>query len=317
MILDRNERLLVSSVGWIDRGGFVLRDLSTDKIVGFPGDESAFVRLFPIDGDRFLTASHAPEGDRMHLAVRPFSDPARVLWSLRVTPCDQIASGDPREAVGICRHHLATFKNGGLWDHHLVTVNSDGAGAVLGALPWYNSERYDLSYQGLTDVVALPGTHVVLVSVQRSSTIIVHDPTASREDGRLDLAGRHGNPLLTMVGNELWTIDYDTFVRVSLPSRKVVQKVLLQPAAHGTMQFAGELFVWKARRKAVISRPFSGDIAVVDPDSGTIECVVALGRQPLSFVVTDSGRVIARDWKSGDWIEGSMPRATRSWWRFW
>ncbi|MBI1825777.1 MAG: hypothetical protein HY287_12970 [Planctomycetes bacterium] len=129
-----------------------------------------------------------------------------------------------------------------------MTVAPDGSGAVFGALPWYNAEAYDLVYQGLTDVTALPGTMFVLVSVQRSSTVVVHDLNTGREAGRFDLAGRYGNPLLTVVGNDLWTIDYDTFVRVNLSTRQVVRKVHLQSAAQGTMQFAGELFVWAARR---------------------------------------------------------------------
>src|SRR5262249_39703210 len=134
---------------------------------------------------------------------------------------------------------------------------------------------------------------------------------------RFDLADRHGNPMLTLVDNELWTIDYDTFVRVNLSNISVVRKAPLQPAAQKTRQFAGDLFVWRAHPQAVVPRLCSGDVAVVNPDSGTIENVIALGRQPLCCVVTQGGRLIARDWKSGDWLEGTLRTVERPWWRFW
>jgi hypothetical protein len=317
MILDRSERFLVSSLGWVEHGGFVVRDLSTGKLAYFPGEEDAWTRLFAIDGDRFLAVVRARGIGRLDLAVRQFTAPATVLWSMRITPSEQEVSGDRRAAAGIQPHHLATFKNGGRWDDYLVTVAPDGSSAAFSAIPWYNAETYDLGYEGLTDAAALPGTALVLVSVQRSSTIIVHDPTRACEVGRFDLAGRQGNPMLTVVGNELWTIDYDTFVRVNLSTQRVAGTVRLQPAPQGTMQFAGELFVWAAQRKAVIPRPFSGDVAVIDPVAGRIKCKAPLGRQPLSCVVTANGRVIARDWKSGAWIEGNIPTNPRPWWRIW
>lgn len=317
MILDGSEKLVVSSIGWVERGGFIVRDISTGRVTSFPGDDGSYMRLFAIDGERFLTALHAAEADTLQLAVRSFSDPATPLWSLRVTPRSQLVSGDPRATHGIRRHHLATFKNGGRWDHHLVTVEADGSRAALGGLAWYNSESYDLGYQGLTDAVGIPGSELVLVSVQRSSIIVIHNPADGREAGRFELANRHGNPMLTLIDDELWTIDYDTFVRVDLKSRRILQKVLLQEAASGTAQFAGDLFVWRACRKAVIPRPFSGDIAILNVDTGAIERIVALGRQPLSCVVTKTGRVIARDWKTGDWLEGHVPTGGRRWWRFW
>ena len=214
MILDGQERFIVSSVGWVQRGGLVRRDLHTGELANYPSDGSDYLRLYAIDADRFMTAGHAPERDILTLSVRRFDAPGSILWSLAVTPKSQTLSGDPAAARGIRRHHLATFKNGGRWDFHLVTINPDSTEATLGELPWYNGQAYDIGYQGLVDVVPLTGSPLVLVSVQRSSTVVVHDPAEAREVASFNLAGCGGNPILTVVGNELWTIDYDTFVRV-------------------------------------------------------------------------------------------------------
>jgi hypothetical protein len=318
MILDRQERFVVSSVGWVERGGFVRRDLHTGELINFPSGDSDYLRLFSVDGDRFMAVGHAPERDIIMLSVRRFDAPDLVLWSLSITPTRQTISGDPAAVAGIRRHHLATFKNGGKWDFHLITIDPDGANATLGALPWYNGNTYDLGYQGPIDVVSIPDSELVLVSVQRSSTIVVHDPAMGRDVDRFDLAGSHGNPILTIVGKELWTIDYDTFVRVDLESRKVIKSLKVQPSTPYTSpsfkgmmnQFAGELFIWTARKKAVIPRPFSGDVVIVDPETCSIELAMKLKGQPLSCVVTTTGALIARDWKSGDWLAGNIQSST-------
>lgn len=78
-----------------------------------------------------------------------------------------------------------------------------------------------------------------------------------------------------------------------------------------TSHFAGDVFVWQPRKRAVVPRPLSGDMAVIDPSAGAIEQTVEMGKQPLICVVTSAGRVIARDWKTGDWLEGTIDPGSR------
>jgi hypothetical protein len=314
VILDGQEQFIVS-VSWVQRGGLVRRDIVTGELSHFDSDGSDYMRLYAIDGHRFMTAGLDHEQETLRLSVRRFDAPGSVLWSLTFTPNNQAFTGDLAATVGIQRFHLASFKVGGSWGHHLITVNSDGTNATLGALPWYNEHTYDQGYQGLIDVVSIPGSDFVLVSVARSSTIVVHDPSEGREVARFDLAGRGGNPMLRVVGSELWTVDYDTFVRVDLGTRRVIKSVKVQPPPPPstpplrrdiTQVFAGDLFVWAACQKAVIPRPFSGDVVVVDPKQCVIESSLSLKGQPLLCVVTKTGHVIARDWKTGDWSEGTL-----------
>ncbi|HMZ52247.1 MAG TPA: hypothetical protein PK988_08265, partial [Candidatus Sumerlaeota bacterium] len=163
-------------------------------------------------------------------------------------------------------------------------------------------------YQSLFDVTALPNASHVLVSMQRSSTIVVHDPFTGHPREQFQLADRGGNPVLTVVGNELWTIDYDTFVAVDLSSRQATTKLLLQAGLNNGSQFAGKLFYWKPYHKAVIPRPFSGDVVILDEKHTAIESGVKLGREPLECVVTREGRIVARDWKTGHWLEGNISK---------
>jgi hypothetical protein len=194
-------------------------------------------------------------------------------------------------------------------------------GATLGTLPWYDGETYDLGYQGLIDTSAMPDSPNVLVSVQRSSVVVVHDPETSRAVGRFDLAGRHGNPMLNVVGDELWTVDYDTFVRVNLATYDVRTSARIQNGTRSgrgeSLQFVENPFVWEAAGKAAVPRPFSGDVAIIDPERGRIESLVPLGKQPLRCAVTRDGVVIARDWQSGEWLQGTIGRSVGRWWRRW
>ena len=75
---------------------------------------------------------------------------------------------------------------------------------------------------------------VLCSSASRSSTLVIHDPAEAREVGRIELAGRLGSPMLKLVGSELWTIDYDTFVRVDLRSRQLINSLQIQPPLPGT-----------------------------------------------------------------------------------
>lgn len=313
MILDPQERYVISHE-WVPDSGIVRRDVRTGALSQFASDGPGYLQLYEVNESRFLAARHAPEHDALTLSVRRFDDPGSALWSLMITPKVQRVSGDPVAAIEIRRRHVASFKNGGRWDYQLVTVGSDFTSATLGALPWFNAKAYEMGYQAPLDVVALPGSPFVLVSVARSSTLIIHDPHDARDVGQIELANRGGNPIPKLVGNELWTIDYDTFVRVDLKTQQVVNTLKVQAplpntptwSAEGTRQFAGKLFIWSGGQRAVIPRPFSGDVAVVDPSRGLIESTLTLRQQPLYCVVTTNGHVIARDWKTGNWIEGTL-----------
>lgn len=60
----------------------------------------------------------------------------------------------------------------------------------------FNADSYDLGWQALTDCMTPPGARFVIVSVQRSSTLILVDYIANEKCGQVELAGRRGNPQL-------------------------------------------------------------------------------------------------------------------------
>ena len=57
---------------------------------------------------------------------------------------------------------------------------------------------------------------------------------------------------------------------------------------------------------AVIPRPFSADIAIIDPVTLTLDRTVPTSGQPLVAAVLDDSRIIARDWKTGDLLRADL-----------
>ena len=86
---------------------------------------------------------------------------------------------------------------------------------MLQRLEWYDLS-YDKDYQGVIDVIALPDPRYALVSVQRSSVLIVHDLETGKAHQKVALGTQLGNPRLTLRDNIVWATDYDTLVQIDL-----------------------------------------------------------------------------------------------------
>ena len=190
-----------------------------------------------------------------------------------------------------------------------VSITVDLASRQVGVDPleWFD-ETYDWGYQQPLSVVAVPGSPLLLFSVQRSSDLVLYDPGTRTVERRVTLADRHGNPrpVFRRTAAALWADDYDTLVRVDPATWNVTDALRLQEAEGATMQFIGE-FAFDAREeRCVVARPFSADAVVVDTKSFTPLARVALGGQPLDVALLSDGRVIARDWKTGDLLRGAL-----------
>src|SRR5262249_30918002 len=125
-------------------------------------------------------------------------------------------------------------------------------------LEWYDNS-YDKGYQGVFDVLGLPGESAALVSVQRSSRVILHDLDTGKRINSIDLGGRGGNPKLELreSGKEVWAADYDTLVVVGTEDWKIQRKSRLQGAAAGTQQFIGDFSFSPDQKLCLVARPFS------------------------------------------------------------
>jgi hypothetical protein len=229
-----------------------------------------------------------------------------------VTDGDVELAGDAGAWRAVPRAHVAYHPETAepACPYVLLLIGSEGASAEVQRLRWFcAAEGYDLDWQGLLEAVELPDRPLILIPIQRSSSPVVYDPEAHEVVGHVSLAGRGGNPTLRFRGDELWADDYDTLLRLSARDLAVRDRRRLQGSAGATMQFIGGWAFTRDGSLCAVARPYSADVVALDTRTFRVTHRAECGRQPLDVAVLDDGRVFARDWQTGDLIEGRLRRA--------
>jgi hypothetical protein len=192
MISNPERTLLFSSIGWVDHDALWRFDATAahDERLSL-GSGARYLSLHS-SGSAYFSVGHHFDGARLDLTVHRFSDPMNVV--ARATVDDE-----GRQMVGVA----SAWKEVPLlyveylgfepWkDFVLLKISPSAAQIEVQRLEWYDG-TYDKSYQGVIGVLAVPGEDFALVSVQRSSEVILHDLETGRKRGFIDLGGRGGN----------------------------------------------------------------------------------------------------------------------------
>lgn len=295
-------------MGWVDAGAIWVLDLTTERTRLVQVGDAKYLSLHA-GRSGYFAAVHHYDGDRLVITAHTFSQPDEVLSRCVVSQASRRIEGSPSPWQHLPRHYVAYLAQPGWTDFALVTVGPSEA-VTLQTFEWYD-DSYDKGYQGIVGVIGVPNSDLVLISVQRSSKAIIYDPDARRKVGEFVLSANHGNPSLYFrrVHPELWADDYDTLHRVELGTWRVLQSRKLQEAVLGTAQFIGQFTFDPEEAICAIARPFSGDVIGLNPNDLRTEYRAELGRQPLEVSLLRDRRVFARDWKSGDLLQGNLHRA--------
>ena len=300
---------LLSCLGWVDHDALWRFDVTAGRIDSIPlGSGARYVSLHSWGADRFSVGHHF-DGARFEVTVHSFSDPREVLARAVVKEGDKKLVGDPsawRDVPHLYVEYLAFAP----WkDFVLLKVCPSTDLLELQRLEWYD-DAYDKEYQSVIGVLELPGEDSALVSVQRSSRLILHDLETGMKKGSIELAGRGGNPRLELrnAGKEIWASDYDTLVVIQKEDWRIIRSARLQGAVAGTQQFIGDFSFAPDGNVCVVARPFRGDVVGIDAATLKIKRSARLGRQPLEVAAVQQGDVVARDWKTGDLLHGKLER---------
>lgn len=292
MFFDPGTHTAFESLGWVDRASLWCwnAETSTERRVAVPGVRSVSVR--PHGEGRLRLLHH---GEQVAASIRACANPELELASLRPDRDGWSFGGDS----ALWGEHLALLMTTASGRPELLLVDGPAETVRRLDLSWFNDENYDRGYQGLVDCLALPAAGVVVVSVQRSSDLVLIDPERNARIGSIPLAGRGGNPELRLrSGSEFFASDYDSLCLVDGKTRLATCSPALQPAAPpNTAQFIGDYDLGETT--CVVARPFSGDVLLLE-----IGSFVELGRapvpgQPLSVCLTSERSFLTRDWKTG------------------
>jgi hypothetical protein len=314
MLVSRDRSRVISTMGWVDQASLWVFHVGTGRITREVVGEGGHLRLYPGVNGFFAAAHHRDDEALAGVSVRHADAPGENVASLRFENGEVKLEGDHRVWSSVPRAYSARgVPPGSSAGAAALFVSPDGQGAALQTLEWFNEDTYDLMYQGLMTPVAVPGRAEVIFPVQRSSSPVLYDPASRKVVRRIALADRSGNPSVAFRWNgaEMWADDYDTLLRLDPRDWSVRDQIRLQGADKGTQQFIGDWCFTADESQCLIARPFSADVVVLDAVRFKVVARASVGGQPLQAALLSDGRVIARDWKSGELLTGQLTRARR------
>lgn len=307
MLLDGSQATVISHLGWVDRAGVWTFDLRTERETTVALGEAKYLSLHA-GRDGHIAVVHHNDNARVEIAVHRFEDIASPLARAVIEAGESLLSGDPAAWAHVQAYYTAFYRGPHWTDYALIRVDSRNRRVELQRFEWFD-DTYDKDYQGIVGVTEIPGAPLLLVTVQRSSTLVLHDPVRGKKVGIVQLAGNAGNPSLYFRrrADELWAVDYDTILRVEPGSWRIDASRRLQGASVFTgSQFVGNFWFDDGETMCLVARPFSGDIVALDPRTLKTVATCRTGGQPLEAVALADGRVIARDWQTGALLRGAL-----------
>lgn len=215
MIADDKRTVLISTMGWNDRNDLWVLEVrsGTPRRLSI-GSEAKYLTLHG-GTDGYFAIAHHFDGPRFEVTAHAFTDPPAVIARASVSASGGALSGDVSTWARVPRLYAPYITLPGLQDFVLVRINATRGTVDVQPLSWYD-DRYDKGYQGVISVTELPGDLAVF-SVQRSSTLVLHDLDNNVNCGLVDLGGRGGNSRLWFRSraSEVWASDYDTIVKLN------------------------------------------------------------------------------------------------------
>jgi hypothetical protein len=321
MIIDRNERRVVSSLGWVEHGGILVIETSDDQAQRVDLGDADYISVYAGEEDRFSALHHYRDGSRVSVSVHSFDDPARSLATLTIDGLAEVGAkaftGDADEWRRV-RSGYVSFYGPALTerDYRIIVIDAARQRATTQPFGWFD-KRFDHGYQAPTEAVPVPfefygdvdpALSLYAVSVSRDSNLYLYGLENDRLYKEVPIAGQHGGhaPIFRKTAPEAWLTDYDVLVRIDPRTWKVTAKESLQSPFRGVSMFIGEIAFTPDESRCVVPRPGSGDVLTIDPSTFRTVGTAKLGREPLEAVVLSNGKVLARDWKSGDVLSGRL-----------
>ncbi len=305
MILNNDKSHAISTLGWVDKGFLWQYSLGQASPRCFAISDAKYLILHAGEDDLFAVVHHW-EGSRLEITAHPYSNPQQTLSRLslqRVIPhlsskVELSCEGD----IHVWERLPAAYTGYAFGDYQLIMPHA-GLEQEVQTFAWFD-DSYDKGYQGIVGVMEIPGSPLLIISIQRDSHPVLYDPVTQTAVRKLNLADRRGNPLFQgrPTAHELWATDYDAIVKLDAKSLDVKASKLLQQATSGTGQFIGEFCLDPSQSRCLVARPYSSDILILDANSLVETSRIKLGRQPLDLAMMADGTIIARDWKTGDFL---------------
>ncbi len=308
MIRDVNEKNLISSLGWVEKGSLWIFDIENESVEAVKISEASYLSLNQGKQNLFSVEHHF-EDNHLEITAHSASKPAEVLSKIVVYDEKYSFSGNPIVWNELPKSYAPYMTHNGVKNYWLLTIDAVNQNITFQQFEWFD-DSYDKGYQGIIGVTEIPDSDLLLISIQRNSHPVLYDPIKRNLIRKIDLAGGYGNPKLRFLttANELWADDYDTILKLDQTEWSVKASKKLQDADEGMSQFIGEYNFNNDESLCIVARPFSGDVIALDTKSLKIRYQCKIGNQPLEAIMLNDQKVFARDWQTGSLLSGRMKR---------
>ena len=309
MITTRAGTVAVSHLGWVDHSAVWRMNAGATDPETISLGNADWLTLHPFAEDElFAAVHHHRTGDRvevtLHATAAPNSQLAGIAFDgeLQASVTGDLSLWSEAPRFYHCRYQNR-FGNGG---YSLITVDSSGGRAEIRPMDWFNHGGFDLGYQSISGILLVPGTDTVLVGVQRCSDLFLYDIEQDQIVGEVRLPGHNGNPapILCRDATRVLAVNYDTVVLLALQTDDGRPRLTISDSLDlGGSKGVGDLTLTEDK-SVLVPRPFQGDVVCLSVDDLTQTRNIATERQPLDAALLADGRLIARDWKTGDLLLG-------------
>ena len=300
MLYSQQYGKVISSLGWVDKGGLWVYDNITDKAETITLSNANYIVLFA-GCNGYFSVLHVFD-NAIEITVHHFGDPTYILSKVAFNSFG--VSLDKTLWENVPQYYVADFSVNNDFDTHLVKIGEENILLQGDKTEWYRKGNYDFMYQGLSSVTQY--FDELIFTVQRDGSLYRFSLKENKLLQKIVLAGNHGNPVPHFGDRLIWTVDYDTLVQVSVKDWSVVKTKKLQDAEKGVAHFIGELSLNSDGSLCVVPRPFAGDVITLN-ENLKVKRRCILGKQPLQAVALDD-QIIARDWKTGELLKGKLKK---------
>jgi hypothetical protein len=307
MIINTAETLAISNMGWLDGGSLWSYMLGDSRPELVPVSDSKWLSIIGGTNDWFVLI-HQDDEESTRLTVHSLQSIAEIASSIELgtskTKSEALSEivdlpilGEKSKWSFLPKAYAIRTLTG----PSLLLVDWKKGTSEIRTLSWH-MEFYDTMYQGILEVVEIPGSPLLLISIQRDSAPVIYDHVKGKVVRKLKLADRNGNPQLFFrrQAPELWASDYDTLVKMDSRSYDVLDTVKLQEGQAGMARSnIGKYYFSPDERFCLVARPHSGDIVIVDPSSFRVVSNIETEGLPEDAGLLGHDHVISRDLKTG------------------
>jgi hypothetical protein len=315
MIVNAAGTLALSSFRWVDAGNIWSYMLGEPEPKQNRLSDAKWLTLVQGTEDYFAAVHHFEDG-RVQLTAHSYRNISETISSIELQIED--VKSDNVEMTG-----SRFTEEGSAWsflprayvvrpfeEAFLLLIDWSQKATQIQSPSWYK-DSYDMMYQGILNVTEIPGSSLLIFSIQRDSEPVLFDPTTSKVVQKLALGDRRGNPQLYFrrTAPELWASDYDTLVRLDSHNWNLLSILKLQEGRNGMVRSnIGGYHFSPDESLCLVARPHSGDVLGIDPYTFTVTLRAETGGQPEDVGLLRGGLVVARDLKTGRLLQGTLQR---------